>query len=272
MNDVRSPVAGRGDRLRGAVRGFGELLVTLGLVVLLFVFYEVYVTDFFSAQKQADATAALDEQWARPPATAPAGPPVEGDGLAKLHVPAFGPDFVYTVLEGTGEETLSVGPGHYVDTAAPGVDGNFAVAGHRVGKGAPFNDLHLLESCDALVVETRQDWFVYRVLPMSDEVTGWPAGRGAEPQCRGVVPLPGSYSAVVGQEIVAPSQGEVIDTVPGLPGVEPPPDQRAALITLTTCHPRFSARQRLIIHGSLVAQYPKNPDDPSLRPAELAEG
>lgn len=40
------------------------------------------------------------------------------------------------------------------------------MAGHRVGKGAPFNDLGALEACDAVVVETKQEWVTYRVLPM----------------------------------------------------------------------------------------------------------
>ncbi|WP_273409124.1 sortase domain-bontaining protein [Corynebacterium ureicelerivorans] len=57
-------------------------------------------------------------------------------------------------------------PGHYPVTQLPGQDGNFAVAGHRVGKGAPFNDLGALEACDAVVVETKQEWVTYRVLPM----------------------------------------------------------------------------------------------------------
>lgn len=66
------------------------------------------------------------------------GPPLEGDGIAMLYVPALGPDFSFTVLEGTGQDTLATGPGHYIDTAMPGQPGNFGLAGHRVGKGAPF--------------------------------------------------------------------------------------------------------------------------------------
>lgn len=255
-----------GDRVRSVVRGFGEVLLTLGLVVLLFMAYELYVTNWFSAMKQRDATAALDDRWSNPRGTIDR--PIEGDGIAKLHVPAFGPDFDFTVLQGTGPDTLASGPGHYVDTAMPGEPGNFAVAGHRVGDGAPFNDLDLLQSCDAMVVETRDRWFVYQVLPLTDEVSGWASGKGAIPQCRGVAPLPEPYPEVPGQQIVMPWQGEVIDPVPGGSAAQLPSEQRASLITLTTCHPRFSAEQRLIIHGVLTAQYPK--DGP--RPPALAGG
>lgn len=253
------------DRARQVGRGLGELLITLGMVVLLFVFYLVYVTDWISAGKQADASAALAQQWSNPRGTVDR--PIEGAGIARLYVPAFGPDYEYTVLQGIDQDTLATGPGHYLDTALPGQPGNFALAGHRVGNGAPFLDLDLLESCDALVVETRDTWLVYRVLPMSEEMAGWAGGKGGQQRCSGVAPLPTPYSEVPGREIVQPSQREVIAPVPGLPDVQLPPEQQQKLITLTTCTPKFSARQRLIIHGVLVAQYPKG----GPRPGELAQ-
>lgn len=268
----------RGGRARAAVRGVGETLITLGLVVLLFVVYEVYVTDLFSAAKQKDATAALDQRWDT--AAVPADDPRrverfdgldEGAGFAKMFIPAFGADYAFTVLEGTTERTLEIGPGHYADTAYPGEPGNFAVAGHRVGKGAPFNDIDLLNSCDAIVVETRLSWFVYRVLPKRGEAAGWPSTHAAEPRCTGVSPLGAPYEQVVGQQIVTPGQGEVIAAVPGRPGAESSVGEQAALMTLTTCHPRFSDRERLIVHAVLVKQYAKNPDDPGATPPELKE-
>jgi sortase (surface protein transpeptidase) len=258
-----TPPPQRSGGVRTVIRGVGEVLITLGLVVLLFVFYSVYVTDWFSAGKQRDATAQLDEQWRNPRGSL--DHPLEGDGIAKLYIPSFGSDYAFTVLEGTGADTLAVGPGHYSGTALPGRPGNFAVAGHRVGKGSPFNDLGLLSSCDALVVETIDQWFVYRVLPLAEEVDDWAAGRATAPQCAGVGPLPRPYTDVVGKEIVLPSQTEVIATVPGQPDLAPGAGA-AKLITLTTCHPQFSARERLIVHGVLVAAYPKVAGK---RPAEL---
>jgi sortase (surface protein transpeptidase) len=272
-----------GGRARAALGVTGEILITMGVIVLLFVAYEVYVTDWLSAGKQRDATSALDQHWSDDTVT-PTDTgnertekfrPSDGEGFAKLYVPAFGSDFAFTVLEGTANPTLEAGPGHYKDTAFPGEPGNFAIAGHRVGKGAPFNDLDLLRSCDALVVETGESWFVYRVLPMRAEVAGWQTGRGADQRCVGVNPLGGPYAGLVGQEIVPPSQTGVIAQVPAYPELSfdtVPPDDRAALITLTTCHPRFSAAKRLIVHGVLVKQYPKQPADPTLRPPELTEG
>jgi sortase A len=251
---------GRGRRL---VRTCGELLITAGLVVLLFVVYELYVTDLFSAQKQANATANLDTVWAQGREMHPEL--VDGKAFAKLYIPSFGADYHFTVQEGTDAAALEVGPGHYQGTALPGDPGNFAVAGHRVGKGAPFNDLDLLSSCDAIVVETQTDFFVYRVLPHADEVAAWATGKGRQPQCakvstlRTTAPDGGPYGQTSGREIVDPSQGDVVAPVPHHLVSVPPPAQQVALLTLTTCHPQFSDRQRLIVHAVLTNQYPKTP-------------
>ena len=65
-------------------------------------------------------------------------------------------------------------------------------------------------------------------------------------------------------EIVAPSDVDVIAPVPGDPGAVP----TERLITLTTCHPMFSARERFIVHGVLDYWAPTSDGIP----AELAGG
>lgn len=271
-----------GDRARSIARVVGELLITFGLVTLLFVVYEIYWTDLISAGKQRDATAQLDNQWGKPDVD----PDTlrrnhfeglgEGDSFAKLYVPTFGPDYHFTIIEGTSEKVLAIGPGHYTGSAYPGGNGNFAVAGHRVGHGGPFNDIDLLNSCDAIVVETHDDWFVYRVLPHKDEVDSWATGKGLEPRCRGVAPLgdpagpSAAYRSVYGQEIVDPSDGSVVAPVPhnlevGNAGAQ------VGLLTMTTCNPRFSDRQRLIVHAVLVHQIPKGQLAPGQLPDEMKE-
>ncbi|GAB2979734.1 class E sortase [Amycolatopsis acidiphila] len=252
-------------RGRGAktVRTVGELLITAGLVVLLFVVYELYVTDLFSAQKQASAAAGLDQDWSQ--GRELQSELVDGKAFAKLYIPGFGADYHFTIQEGTDAAALEVGPGHYKGTALPGEPGDFAVAGHRVGKGAPFNDLDLLSSCDAIVVETQTDFFVYRVLPHADEIAGWATGKGKQPQCAKVstlrtdAPGGGPYGQTVGREVVSPNQGDVVAPVPHQPADVLPAAQQVALLTLTTCHPQFSDKQRLIVHAVLTNQFPKTP-------------
>jgi sortase A len=285
------PSRHRGDRVRTGVRSLGELLITVGMVLLLFVVYELYWTDLVSAGKQSDVTTALDQEWANGDNPTIATPVVGqertgqstvalGAGFAKLYVPSFGSDYQFTVVEGTTQEALAVGPGHYAGTAFPGQPGNFAVAGHRVGQGAPFNDLDLLQSCDSIITETADTWYVYRVLPMSEEVDGWGAGKGAtDASCTGtadndaaVAPLGGAYTGVVGRQIVDPSQGDVISPVPGDAAAAPTGADAVSLLTLTTCHPRYSARQRMIIHAVMVKQYPKSASAPGAVPPEMAKG
>jgi sortase A len=269
----RAPALPRKDPVRTAVRTFGEVLITLGLVVLLFVVYEVYWTDVVSAGKQRDAAAALDDRWgtdADPQRQDHFTGLGEGDGFAKMYIPAFGADYNFTIVEGTTAASLEIGPGHYTHTAYPGEPGNFSVAGHRVGKGAPFNDINLINSCDAIVVETANNWFVYRALPKEEEKATWAESRAAEPRCKGVSVLGGAYSDVIGQQIVRPSNGSVVAPVPGS-DVVPSVGEQAALMTLTTCHPRFSDKERLIVHAVLVRQAPKDPAKPDWTPEELKE-
>jgi sortase A len=227
--------------------GTGELLVTAGLVLLLFVVYEVYVTDVITAQRQDELSEELREQWeSATPAERRSLTQVEiGDAFGVLRIPRLGEDYTRVVLEGTAEKQLSQGPGHYPDSAMPGEQGNLAFAGHRVGKGSPFLELDRMRPGDPIVVETADSWFVYRVLgdPASGDVDADPSG-------------------IPGMHIVSPSAVEVVAPTPNEAGAAP----SGAYLTLTTCHPRYSARQRLIIHARLdggalsKAQYPDGPD------------
>nr|WP_048876394.1 class E sortase [Saccharomonospora saliphila] len=237
------------------------MLITLGLVVLLFVVYELYVTNLMSAQLQREASAELEQRWSREREVDAA--PIEGEAFARIRIPSFGVDWGFTVQQGVDAETLETGPGHYPDSAMPGEPGNVAVAGHRVGKGAPFNDLDLLESCDPVVIETAKHFFVYRVLPLADEVEGWSSGRGADPRCADVRPLAThheGYADTVGRVIVLPHRGDAVAPVPYRQAGAVPEEARVPLLTLTTCHPRFSDRERMIIHSVLTHRYEKGPD------------
>ena len=103
------------------------------------------------------------------------------------------------------------------------------------------------------------------------KVAGWAAGKGAQPQCKGVAPLGGPYAGLVGQETVLPSEGDVIAPVPHKQNLELPAGQEVALMTLTTCTPKFSASHRLILHAVLTNQYAKDPKQPDKVPPELKE-
>lgn len=243
--------AGLGDTIRMVVRGVGQTLITAGLVILLFVVYEVWVTNIFADRKQAHVAAQLQEQWEKgedplegktklelPPGTQTKLP--VGEGFANIYIPAFGLDYAKTIVEGVGTAELEEGPGRYPTSAIPGQTGNFAIAGHRVGKGEPFLNLDQLKAGDVIVIETLDTWFVYAVL--GDTASGDPTVEDS--------------TGLAGREIVSPSQIDVIADVPGHP------DQTATrkLITLTTCHPKYTANQRLIIHGELTRSVDRQGD------------
>lgn len=263
------PPRRRASTFQASVRTVGEIFITFGIVILLFVVYELYVTSIFTAIKQAEASAALQRRWSQHPDKPQRQvqiDPIKGKAFARIFIPSFGFDYNFTIQEGVSPQALSVGPGHYPDSAMPGQPGNFAVAGHRVGRGAPFNDLDLLESCDAIVIETDTDFFVYRVLPMKDEIANWEQGKGRLPKCEGVstlrdpsLPGGGPYGRVYGRKIVEPTVGSAVAPVPYRPNSDLPKSEQVALLTLTTCHPQFTAEKRMIIHAVLVRQLHKTP-------------
>lgn len=130
------------------------------------------------------------------------------------------------MVEGVSQKDIRYAPGHYPNTARPGEIGNFAVAGHR--NPATFWRLDEMARGDVIVVEDKDTWHVYRVTQ---------------------------------NHIVAPTQVEVVAPVPNRPGVKP----TRAMLTLTTCHPKYDNYQRLIVHAELVRSQPKSDG----RPAEL---
>lgn len=233
----------------------GEVLLTVGALLLLFAFYESYWTNLASARMQDEVQARLEEQWVNPRKAA--GTEL-GDAFAKMYIPVFGQDYQFAIVEGVHEPELLTGPGHYPDTQYPGQDGNFAVAGHRVGKGAPFNDLGALKTCDAIVVETQQEWVTYRVLAMSPDAAARRAeGADCLPEQLNERIAAGDYSQVLGREITLPGNIEVVNPIPGNRSTKVEPGMEG-LITLTTCHPQFSNAERMIIHAVRTEVAPKD--------------
>jgi sortase A len=217
--------------VRSGVRGLGELMITAGVVLLLFVVYQLYWTNVEAERRQDQVAEGLREDWQRPSvpavgegaASAPGTAP--GRGLAFLRIPRLGAGYSVPVVEGVDLDDLARGVGHYPGSAAPGRVGNFAVAGHRATNGEPFRDLDRMRPGDDIVVETRRSWFTYEV----DRT-----------------------------QIVEPTDIWVIDPVPGEPQAEP----TERLLTLTTCHPRWASTERLIVFAHLARQQDKSAGPP----------
>lgn len=253
-----------------ATQVLGELLLTVGVVLFLFAFYEAYWTNIASHRANDQANEKLAEAWANQRVN-PRGQvaPELGEAFARLYIPSFGSDFQFAVVEGTDDADLLRGPGRYVESQMPGQAGNFAVAGHRVGKGAPFNDLGQLETCNSIVIETQTAWEVYRVLPIDaqGEQRRQEASECFTPEQTERITT-GDYAHVQGRFITTPGNVSVISAMPETDILEAN-DQMEKLITLTTCHPQFSNAERMIVHGMLTESIPKTGDDS--RPAVLEE-
>src|SRR5262249_34441204 len=148
---------------RATLRSTGELLITLGLVVLLFAGYEVWGKAAIVGAHQNDLDQQLTQDWGNPvvgpsgaPGGAPAAPP-SGGAIARLYIPRMHKQWV--VVQGVTPSDIRYAPGHYPETAMPGQLGNFSVAGHRTP--AIFWDLDQLRKGDYVGVETRDSWYVY---------------------------------------------------------------------------------------------------------------
>ncbi|MFM8856825.1 MAG: class E sortase [Actinomycetota bacterium] len=195
----------------------GSTLIVTGLLVFLFVGYQLWGTGIEAAQSQErlensfiDLTSAVPDvsgqanESEQPPAPIELG---NGDPMALIEIPAIG--VTKYVVAGVETSDLKKGPGHYPNTPFPGELGNAAIAGHRTTYGEPFRQLDELVVGDSIV--------------LTDLV-----GRRF------------TY-LVTGQQIVTPQDSWVVDTV----------DPTIATLTLTTCHPEFSAKQRLIVFAEL---------------------
>ena len=224
------------DNARTFLRGLGQTLITLGVVVLLFCAYEVYFTNVYTDKEQSRLGDDLRRQWAVPvvaPSAKPGAKPAEparlalGEGVAIIWIPRVGmvDKKAKIVVEGVGHEDLKRGPGHYPGTALPGEIGNVVISGHRTTYGAPFNRLDEVRIGDAIVLEGRDTWFTYRV---------------------------------VRQQVVKPTAVEVTYPVPGDRGATP----TKKLLTLTTCNPKYSAKTRLVATAELQSATPKSAGDP----------
>lgn len=204
--------------VRTGIRVTGELMITFGLILLLFATYEIYGKPAIVGRQQDALDRQLDQAWdapaaaptASPTATPSAPAPLPGNAISRLYIPKI--DKHWVVVEGVTQKALAKGPGHYPDTAMPGQIGNFAIAGHR--NRAVFWRLDELEKGDWIVVEAQWKWYVYKV---------------------------------TGNQIVKPSAVQVVAPVPNRPGAEP----TEAVLTLTTCNPKLDNYQRLIVYAKL---------------------
>ena len=239
----------RTPRRRTSVVGvIGEVLITAGAIVLLYVVWQLWVGDLiYGAERNAEGTE-LSQEWQaqyedQNPEAAPAptedaltdpevqpvtaAPPVlaqpaDAETFAIMRIPRFGADYAVPMAGGvTRARTLDpIGIGHYPGTKMPGEVGNFALAAHRTTWGKPFNRIADLHVGDAIVVETKEGWYTYRFRTL---------------------------------EYVTPNEVEVLLPVPQAMDVP----AGTAYITLTSCSPMYAMTERIVAYGVFESFTPR---------------
>nr|WP_261372321.1 class E sortase [Arthrobacter woluwensis] len=218
--------------MRKVIQVLGELLMTAGLVLLLFVGWDLWWTNVTADHQQEQAVQSFTRQFT-PPEAPPAGsaerdygaPRVaqaqpHGEMLGVVYVPRFGSDYSRPLIQGTSQDVLdTLGLGHYDKTAMPGALGNFAVAGHRQTHGSVLDNIHLLQPGDKIYVQTREGFYTY---------------------------------VYRNTEIVLPNRVDVILPVPTVPGAQP----KERLMTMTSCNPRFGSEERIIAYSVMESWRP----------------
>lgn len=208
--------------MRKVLRGAGWTFIGLGCFVLYFLVYQLWGTNLSTNREQSNLRQSLEREWA-----APAPPPKKGAKLPVPEPPALGKalgvieipkiKLEKVVVQGANPAQLAKGPGHVPSTTMPGQPGTFAISGHRTTHGAPFYRLNELSKGDTITIVTRYAIYTYKVSHL---------------------------------QVVAPIAVEVLDNVRG------PGGRLKSQIVLTTCNPRFSAAQRLIVYGDLSFSAP----------------
>jgi len=211
--------------VRKILRGAGWTFIGTGCFVLYFLVYQLWGTNLTTNREQGNLRESLQREWS---GSAPANP--RRGATVTLPVPkppalgkALGVLEIHklhlekVVVQGANPEQLAKGPGHVQTTVMPGQPGTFAISGHRTTHGAPFYRLNELAKGDTITIVTRYAIYTYKVSRL---------------------------------QVVAPTAVEVLDNVRG------PGGKLRSQLVLTTCNPRFSAAQRLIVFGELSRSAP----------------
>lgn len=232
---------------RTLIQVIGELLITAGVILLLFVVWELWWTNIEAntAQQAAVSEFAKDFQG---PVTPPAmdapkdyGPPVvmaapeqPSTVFGVAYIPRFGAKYSRPLVEGVAQAQLdTLGLGRYDSSTMPGGVGNFAVAGHRQTHGAVLDAIHTLVPGDKIYIQTKDGYYTY---------------------------------VFRNNQIVLPNRADVLLPVPTQESVK----ATERFLTMTSCNPRFGAEERIIAYSVLESWQPASAGPPEAIAAQVA--
>lgn len=221
----------------------GELLITVGALLMLYVVWELWWTNIQAGQEQQAMRDEVVSQFEEEADEDYDGTAIDttvpefdesGPGWGVLYVPRLGEDFSVPVTDGVGNDVIDHGVlGRYPDSAGPGEEGNMSFAGHRQTHGSILWDMDQVVPGDKMYVETANGWWIYETAQ---------------------------------NHIVTPSDISVLDPNPMNPGTE----ADGQWLTITTCHPLFSTRERMVTHAEMVEFVPRDAGAPEAIAANVA--
>ena len=247
----RAAVAPRRARRRGrsiSVIGVaGEVLITAGVLVLMFLGWQLWLQDILVGGQLHQEAVQQTKEWAKKATPLPVGsnvvPVAEAPGNAQtfayLVVPRWNQpgqaDYYRPIAQGIGVSDVlnKYKLGHYPTTQMPGAAGNFAIASHRSAYGGNLHLIHELHVGDHLFVETQDGWYQYSFRNL---------------------------------EYVPPTGVGVLDPVPQTSGIQP----GDRVLTLTSCNPFYSTAERIVAYGGFDKFFPRDSSKPGGgAPAEI---
>ncbi len=240
------------DRRVSVVGVIGELLITAGVLVFLFLGWQLWLNDLIVGTQDNHTATALAKTWDvenAPTRDTPVTPidygdpvvsaaPANAKTMAVMYVPRFGADWTREIAEGIGlADVLNTRRiGHYPTTQMPGDVGNFAVAAHRLTYGAPFRDIDQLRLGDRIYIMTPDGYYTYVFRNL---------------------------------EYVSKHGVGVLDPVPQRSAVE----ATTRLMTLMSCNPKWSTAERIIAYAVFEAWQPISAGPPAeIAPLVNAKG
>lgn len=224
----------------------GELFITAGVLVFLFLGWQLWLNDLIVGEQHREEAAELAQEWDdwdagntpvrdQPIVPVDYGEPIvpavvaDAEQFAIMYVPRWGSDYQRTVWEGISEAKVldRKGIGRYPDTQMPGEVGNFAVAAHRTTYGKPFSEIGELRVGDKIIIRTKDAYYTYVFRNM---------------------------------EYVWPSAVDVLNPLPREPDTIEVTDR---ILTMTSCNPRFSRAERIIAYSVLESWQPADAGPPA---------
>ena len=219
---------------RKLVALLGELLLIAAALLGLYLVYQTWFSNIRADVASERVARDLELEWAEEVATesseavvteAPEANSSPKRAIGLLYIPRLQADVWKTpIISDVSYQALAMGVGHYPTTALPGESGNFAIAGHRATNGEPFARFERLRVGDLVYVQTKAGFFTYELFD---------------------------------NKKIQENEVWVLDRKPKMLEID-----SEALLTLTSCDPRWNSTRRWAWWGKLI-------DFSSERPQEL---